>query len=76
MSGLVGEHDAPAVVVEHPDQLRVEHHDRPLGADREGVGQRILGHVEVRHVLDVEHVEELPVEHPDPRELLLAEPHG
>ena len=39
-------------------------------------GKRELGEVEVRHALHVERVEDLPVQHPDVRQLALAEPHG
>ena len=74
--GLVGEHHAAAVVVEDPHELRVEHDDRLVGPDRGGVGQRELGQVEVRHIVHVERVEDLPVQDPDARQLPLAEPHG
>ena len=74
--GLVREHDAAAVVVEDPHELRVEHDDRLVGPDRGGVRERELGQVEVRHIVHVERVEDLPVQDPDARQLLLAEPHG
>ena len=74
VSRFVGEHHPPPVVVEDPDQLGVEQHDRLGGADRVRVRERELGQVEIRHALDVERVEDLPVEHPDARQLLLAEP--
>ena len=73
---LVREHRALPVGVEQRDELGVEHDDRAPGADRHRVGERPLREVEVGHVAEVEGVEDLAVEHPDLRQLLLAQPHG
>jgi hypothetical protein len=75
VSRLVGQDHPAPVVVENADELGVEQHDRLVGADRVGVCQRELGHVEIRDPLDVEGVEDLPVEHPDAGQLLLSEAH-
>ena len=67
VGGLVGQHGAAAVVVEDPHELGVEDHDRPVDPDRRRVGERELRQVEVGHVLEVERVEALAVQHPDVR---------
>ena len=72
---LVGEHRALPVGVEQRDELRVEHDDRLPDPDRHRVGERVLGQVEVGDVGEVERVDDLAVQHPDVRQLLLAEPH-
>jgi len=73
---LVCEHHPAPLVVEYPDELGVDHHDGPVGAHREGVGKRELGEVEVRDRVHVEGVEDLTVQDPHARELLLAEAYG
>ena len=72
---LVGQHDAAALLVEDPHELGVDHHDRLARAHGVGVGQRELRDVEVGNVLHVEGVEHLAVEHPDARQLVLAQAH-
>ena len=72
---LVREHRALPVGVEQRDELGVEDDDRPPGADRHRVRERPLRQVEVGDVGEVQRVEDLAVEHPDLRELLLAQPY-
>jgi uncharacterized protein YjbJ (UPF0337 family) len=70
----LSEHSAAAVVVEQAQQLGVEQHDRLLGADRVRVRERELRQVEARDVVvEVEHVEDLAMEHPDAGKLLFPE---
>ena len=75
VGGLVGQHHPLAVLVQQPDDLGVHDHHGLLAAAGERVGHRVLGHVQGRHRLVVEHVVDLALELVDVRQLVVAQAH-
>ena len=75
MAGLVGQDGAALLDAQQPDQLGVDHHDRPPRADRAGVGDGELRDVQLRDVVEVERAEDLVVEVPGLGQLGRAEAH-
>ena len=73
--GLVAKHAAQLLRVEQLHELGVDDYDRLPCADRQGVGDRELREIEVRHRLEVERRVCACVGLPDVAELILAQAH-
>ena len=75
MPRLVGEDASQLLCVEQLHELRVDHHDRAPGPDRQRVGDRELRQVQVRHGLQVQRRVRARMRGKDLAELVLAEAH-